>query len=240
MIHFAVHTQRRIIVKYRLLLILILPFLLFSNECEECNRCKGKIDVAPTYLRMTFVNDGLKTEEYDLKGGRAALDYFLWKALLFRGTAIGAWDGANFHMYTAGLGLCLPYKQFFFTPTAGVTMSYFKDYNRIPVTSEIIIDAKTTFKSMGPYVGLDIQWCLCDTWRIGGGFQYSWSYTHTKIENIMRSTEHSAGPSWSFIVEHDLNKKWSVNLGGAINRSLNHERNGIKGQGVKLGLTYWL
>jgi hypothetical protein len=216
-------------------------FLLSSFSilgAEECKQCKGKIDIAPTYLSLDFKESNKTVDHYDLYGLRFGIDYFLWKALLFRGTALGAWNDADFQIYTAGLGACLPFKKLYFTPSAGATWSRFSSY--IDVPSFGLYNLKNTFRSLGPYVGLDVQWCISESFRIGGSFQYSWSHTHSQIKGLFKTKDNSMGPTWSFLIEKDLSKKWSINLGGAINRSLNHEKHGIKGQGVKLGITYWL
>lgn len=209
------------------------------GACEkECKRCKGKLDLAPTFLKVNLIESGKTIDTHHMTGVRGGLDYFLWKALLFRGTGIAAWGDAKFQAYTAGIGACLPYKKFYFTPTVGVTYSRYSSDVDFPGLG--LFDLKQTFHSFGPYTGLDIQWCLTDKWRVGAGVQYSWSRTRTKIKPIFSGKDRSQGPTWSMLIERDLNSKWSLNVGAAYNRSLNHEKHGIKGQGIKIGLTYWL
>ncbi|MCB1113459.1 MAG: hypothetical protein KDK62_01750 [Chlamydiia bacterium] len=222
----------------RWLCLFLLPLTLLADDCSDCQGCRGKIDVAYTYLEVDFIEANRTVDSYYMKGARVAIDYFIWKPLLFRATALNAWESAHFQAYSAGLGVCLPYKKLYITPSAGATWTRFSGELDIPTF--FLFGLKNKFRSLGPYVAIDVQWCITEDWRIGGSFQYSWSHTHTEVVGLMKAKDNSKGPTWSVLLEHDINKKWSVNIGGAINRSLNHERNGIKGQGVKAGITYWL
>lgn len=207
-----------------------------ENSDVPCKTC-GKIDIAPTFLKIDSVESGKTIDSHNMKGVRVGLDYILYKALLFRGTGIVSWGDANFQTYTAGLGACIPYKKFYFTPSAGVTYSRFKADIDFPEIQ--FFDLKQKFRSLGPYVGLDIQWCFAPKWRIGGGFMWSWSHTHTSVKPLFKGKDNSQGPTWTMLLERDITSKWSVNVGAAYNRSLNKEKHGIKGQGVKIGLTRW-
>ena len=220
-----------------LFILLIAASLMADCETEAPSTCRGKIDVAPTYLKIDSVESGKTVDTHQMRGVRVGLDYFLWKALLFRGTGILAWGDARFQTYTAGIGACLPYKQFYFTPSAGVTYSQFSADIDFPELE--LKNLKQKFRSLGPYIGLDIQWCFISGWRIAGGFMWSWSHTHSSVKPLFKGKDNSRGPTWSALLEKDLSPKWSINIGAAYNRSLNHEKHGIKGQGVKLGLTYW-
>lgn len=210
-----------------------------DTNCETCKPPAGKIDIAPSFLKVNIVESGKTIDTHHMRGVRGGLDYFIWKALLFRGTALAAWGDAEFQTYTAGLGACLPYKKFYFTPTVGVTYSRYKTkFDYLPFS---LYNLTQRFESLGPYTGLDIQWCITNRFRVGAGVQYSWSRTSTKIKPILPKTKgHSKGPTWSVLLERDITKKLSVNIGAAYNRSLSHEKHGIKGQGIKVGLTYWL
>ena len=47
------------------------------------------------------------------------------------------------------------------------------------------------------------------------------------------------GSNYGVMIEHDLNDRWSINLGGAYNTSLTKEKHGIRGYGGRLGCAYW-
>lgn len=215
----------------------ILLCLLTTGLVQAESNCRGKIDLAPTFLEIASVESGKTVDKDHLTGVRGSIDYFVWKPVLVRATGISAWGNAHFQTYSLGLGICLPYQQFYFTPTAGVTYSRLRSHIDFP--QFMMIDLKQTFRSFGPYVGMDVQWCFTDKWRVAVGFQYSWSHTHVNIQSLVKAKDNSKGPTWTFLLERDITKEWSVNFGAAWNRSLNHEKHGIKGQGVKLGVTYW-
>lgn len=203
--------------------------------------CKGKVDLAPLYMKTDLLKFGKPDQTYYMTGARGAADYFIWKPILVRATAIAAWGrrNAHFQAYTAGLGACLPYRQLYFTPTVGIIYSRFSsDNGKVREFGLKNLDQK--FTGYGPYVGLDIQWVICETWRIGGGFQYSWSRTSSTMKPAFSGVkDNSKGPTWTAQLEKDLTPNWSLNIAGAYNRSLNHEKHGLKAQGVKIGLTYW-
>lgn len=217
-----------------------LAFLILMGSLY--GECRGKIDVAPLYLKADLLKFGKRDQTYHMMGARGAVDYFIWKPFLVRLTGLGAWGPHNSHFqtYTAGLGVCLPYQQFYFTPTAGGTYTRFSADNGT-FQPQDLKGLDQSFHSLGPYVGFDIQWCLDDTWRIAGGFQYSWSRTSSTLRPLFKDAkDNSKGPTWTLQLEKDLNDNWSINIAGAYNRSLNHEKHGLKAQGVKVGLTYWI
>jgi hypothetical protein len=41
------------------------------------------------------------------------------------------------------------------------------------------------------------------------------------------------------MLETDINDCWSVNIGGAYNISLSHEKHGLRAYGGRLALAYW-
>ena len=217
----------------------LVAFLLVTGGAFA--ECCGKVDVAPVFLKVDLLKYGKEDQTYNMQGARGAIDYLIWKLkpLIVRFTGLSAWGKHNSHFqtYTAGLGACIPYQQFLFTPTVGVTYCRFTaDDGKFPPLE----DLKQTFDGLGPYIGIDIQWRFCDTWKISGGFQYSWSHTHAFLKDLFSNLkDNSKGPTWTLQIEKDITEQWSLNIAGAYNRSLNHEKHGLKAQGVKVGLTYW-
>lgn len=138
------------------------------------------------------------------------------------------------------------------TPVVGYAWGYFKTkFDKeylVGVTPELQpilakLETRETFRSKGPFLGIEASLKFCPRWRIIGYFQYSWSNTKTNldIENFAKilAKSSSKGPSYSAMIEHDLNDCWSINFGAAYNISLSKEKHGLRGYGCKLGIAYW-
>lgn len=141
-----------------------------------------------------------------------------------------------------GVGFCFPYKQCLcFTPVGGINCGYLRTtvtfFN--PFTG-FGIDIVEKFRSTSPYVGFELSYNFYPNWRIILNYQYSWSRTHTKFSHHLgTSREKSKGSSYAALLEYDLTKCWSINVGGMYNCSLSKEKHGLRAYGFKLGLGYW-
>lgn len=214
---------------------LILALLLISPSLQAI--CKGKLDVAPTWMKIDVLEFGKTVRRLDISGARVSADYFVWNNIMARGTFLAGRGDANFETYSIGLGACLPYKQLYFTPHAGITYTNFRTSFDLP--QFFLFHLKQHFTSYGPYVGIDAQWCITDKWRIGGGFVYAWGRTKTVVKPIQKAKSSTKGPNYTILVERDIGDKWSLNIGAGYNRSLDREKHGLKGKGIKIGLTRW-
>lgn len=204
--------------------------------------CRGKIDIGPVLMKVELLKFGKPEQTYHMNGVRGALDYFVYKPVFVRLTGISTLGKhrSHFQTYTAGVGACIPYCQFYFTPSVGVSYSHFKARNG-QLTDFQLFNLKQEFTGLGPYVGFEVLWKITETWRVGGGFQYSWSNTRSSLEDVFSHAKgNSQGPTWTFLLEKDINQQWSINFGAAYNRSLDREKHGLRAQGIKVGLTYWL
>ncbi len=211
--------------------------IILSLFCSLQAACKGKLDVAPTVMRLDVLEFGRTVDKLDLGGFRIAGDYFLWRNVLARGTILVGRGDAELEAYTAGLGVCLPYKKFYFTPYAGMTYTNFRSC--IDIKQFGLFDLKQHFTGYGPYIALDAQYCFTPTFRMGAGIFYGWSRTKTVVKPFPSAKSSSKGPNYTFMIEKDLSKQWSINIGAGLNRSLDREKHGLKGKGLKIGVTRW-
>lgn len=206
-----------------------------------CN-CKGKIDVAPAYVHIDILQseNTIKTLDlFALKVDSTVMIFdqcgFSVKPSLLYG---GSKDG---RLFTAGLGIGYYFpitKMFALTPTLGCNYTYLKA--EIPVEFfGSTFDLQQKFNAWSPYIGLEAHMYFSSCWRACAVVQYSKSYSRTKIESLGTSNERSQGPNYAILLERDINKQWSVNIGAAYNISLSHEKHGLRGWGVKLGTAYW-
>lgn len=219
----------------RKFLILICLSLCLSLEAL----CKGKLDIAPSWMKIDVLEFGKTVRKIDTSGARVGLDYFLWRNVLAKGTFLAGRGDANFENYTLGLGACFPLKDtFYFTPHAGYTYMNFRTTFDLP--QYMLTHIKQHFTSHGPYVGLDAQWCITEKFRIGLGFTYGWSKIKTVIKPLSMVKSSAKGPSYSALIERDIDSKWSVNVGFGYNLSLDNKKHGLRGKGIKVGITRWL
>lgn len=228
------------------------PFLLGQECCQEKIDdevpCVAKIDVGPAYIHIDVLKSGKTDHTVDLAAVKADfnyrfLDYFLVKPTLLYG------HGQHKNMLFnggAGLGFYIPlHKNFVITPMGGVIFGYLRTNLdiKIPISQNppltAIVHTTERFRSCSPFLSVEASWTFVPSWRIVVCYQYSWSRTRTKIKPFVNDKSHSEGSSYSALLEYDLNKHWSINVGAAYNVALTKEKHGLRAYGFKLGIAYW-
>lgn len=225
----------------------------YENECCEdaYNGVNGKIDLGPAYAHVDILYKGRTQHKMDLGGVKGDMYYRVWSGLVVKPSFLYAHGNKNDRILTGGVGVgfCMPFKQCFcFTPVVGINWGNLETKVEYafalpnPETGlyeKFTVDLKQKFRSSSPYLGLEFSYTFIPTWRIVGNYQYSWSRTRTSIQGQETFKGNSKGSSYTAMIEHDITKQWSINLGGAYNCSLSKEKHGIRAYGFKLGLGYW-
>lgn len=200
--------------------------------------CQGKVDFAPAYVHIDILEHQKTVKRMDLLAFKADATIvinngFCLKPTILAGTGHGA-------IFSGGLGIghCIPItNRITLTPYVGCTYTHLRTTIDIPMLA--LKDLKERFRSISPYVSLEATIKIAEGWRICGVVQYAWSRTHTTIKHLLSDKSNAKGPNYALLLEHDLNDKWSVNIGAAYNISLTKEKHGLRGAGVKLGLARW-
>lgn len=216
-----------------------------SYAGSEC--CNGKLDIGAAYVHVDLLQKGVTYHKLDFGAVKADLNWNVYQGILFKPTIL--YGKAKNHDYIfnygAGVGLCIPLNECIsFVPSVGITWGYLKaSHITFQLKDEdlrlMFYDIQQSFRSVSPYVGLEGIYKLTPCWKLIGCVQYSWSRTHTEFKNIANVKENSQGWNISGLVEYDLSDCWSLNLGGAYNSSLSHEKEGIRAYGIKLGIAFW-
>ena len=225
--------------------ILLGVFSLFIGNQLLAEIC-GKVDVGPAYIHVDVLESGKTVGRMDMGGVKSDATVVVWKGLCLKPYILYGYQNKSRHLFSGGggIGHYTPITDTIsITPSIGCLYTEVKTNLTVhPENSPFPLDVRERFRSVTPYLGMDITWCFCPTWRICAQYQYCWSRTHTKLTSdffTKNSSSHSWGPSYSLLLEKDLNNKWSVNVGAAYNISLSKEKHGIRGYGVKLAIAYW-
>lgn len=231
-------THKLIFTLFAVIVTTIMP-----SYAEYC----GRWDIGPAYARIDVLESGHTVKTVNMGAIRTDATIipskewgFCIKPCFLYG------KGHHGELITGGaaVGFCCPFRDcFYFTPLVGCTLTQFKTKIDVPVpVMDMIVtleDVKERFRSVSPYIGLEITYSFWDCWRICGMYQYAWSRTHTTLKHLLKSKSKACGPNYSLMIERDINKNWSVNIGAAYNISLTKEKHGLRGMGVKLGVAYW-
>lgn len=205
----------------------------------------GKIDVGPAFLHIDILEHNKTVKRMDIWGVRGDFSYYIYKGLYIKPVVLyGNGGAAKGGIFTGslGLGYCFPLcPTFLISPSIGANYCHLwtKINLPIPFPPFKLENIKENFKSWAPYIALDIYYTFIPTWRICAGIQYSWSKTKTTLVHIGKSKSKSEGFAYSLLLEHDLSDKWSINVGAAYNLSLTKEKHGLRGSGIKAGVTRW-
>lgn len=218
--------------------------------------CWGKIDIAPAYLHLDVLNSGRTSQRLDMGAIRADATVGICKGygwVLKPTVMYGSTFGQSW-LFTGGIGVghCTPIScisdSLILTPSVGVIYTHLR--TKCDIQQEVppfglltFPDCRERFRSVSPYLGLEALYSFTDSFRVCGSYQYSWSQTKTKINGIPGGLKsyrsHSEGPSYGALIEYDLLKCLSINLGVGYNYGLTKEKHGLRGMGVKVGLAYW-
>jgi len=210
---------------------------------------KGKVDVSPTYIHIDVLESGKTRHRMDMPAIKVDSAVFF---------SDGGWClkpnllyGANKgDIFSTGLGFghYTPLTEWFaLTPVIGAIYSELHTTTQLshPVLGKV--KSKEAFASVSGYIAMEANINFSADFRCAAVYQYSWSKSHTKLKldlppsipNIITSNDHTQGSSYSFMIEKDLTKQWSINVGAAYNVGLSKEKHGLRAYGAKLGLAYW-
>lgn len=222
---------------------------LFAFVMPSYGEICGRIDAAPAYVRVDVLESGHTVKTLNMCAFRTDATIVLnksWGLCIKPSFLYGKGQHGELGSGGAGIGFCCPFKECFsVTPYVGCTFTNLNTRINIPVPDfpdVVLKDVREKFTSSSPYLALELSYTFLKCWRICVTYQYSWSRTHTTLElpiGKMKFKSHSAGPTYSALIERDLNKHWSVNIGAAYNISLSKEKHGLRGMGVKFGTSYW-
>lgn len=214
-----------------------------ENCCEAEPECRGKIDIGPAYVHVDVLKSGKTDHKLDLAAVKAEFNYRFWKCLVIRPTLLYGRGCCNDEIFNggAGIGVALPLSKCFgIMPIAGINFGYLSTHFKLEHPQfPCPFCVKEKFHSSSPYIALEVSWTFTPTWRLLANYQYSWSRTRTVIKPFVKDRSHSEGSNYAAMIEHDLNKNWSINLGAAYNESLTKEKHGLRAYGFKLGVAYW-
>lgn len=200
-------------------------------------KCCGKLEIAPAYLHIDVLEHEKTVRAIDMPAVRAEGNYLVYQGLALKPTILYGSNDSDLFAAQLGLGYCIPWNKFLFTPSAGWGYTSLNTRTSLPMFQ--LFHLKENFQSSSPYLAFDATYNFTKSWRACASVQYSWSRTHTKIKGLGKFNSRSEGPNYSALIEYDLTPDWSINLGAAYNISLDREKFGVRGYGVKLGIAHW-
>ena len=236
---------------------LALACLAFGKPQNAEAQCSAKVDLGLAYVHLDNLLSGRTIHSADLAAIRADVNVRLFKGLIIKPTVLyGA--SAPFKVdsedslfaATIAVGHCIPFcnDKLILQPNVGWTYTRMKTvFNSsttqfIPPIGPVEVNfsgVKQSFRSNGPAVGLEVYYSFTPCFRTCVAFQYIWSKTNSELQGQFSDSSHTQGPSYSAMLEYDINEWWSVNIAGAYNVSLTKEKHGLRAAGAKVGLARW-
>lgn len=225
---------------------LILPLSAFAEKCG------GKVDAGPVYVHLNVLESGHTVKKLDMCGFKVNGTVMLTEDYGFcvKPDILYASGHGELIAGALGFGHVTPINESFcITPSAGLSLTNLRTSVNLTLNPLLPkMHFRERFRSLAPYIGLEGTYTIVKGLRVCASIQYSWSRTHTKIEKLDNITQikgsgkfkgNSKGPSYAMMIEQDLNDKWSLHLGAAYNTSMSHEKHGLRGYGLKIGLAHW-
>lgn len=232
---------------------LSLPLLSYANGCG------AKWDMAPVFVHVDVLHEGHTIKKLDMGGFKTNGTIMIKEGWGFciKPDILYAQGHGELISGSIGIGHVTPITdKLCITPTVGESMTNLRtsytDKESFIQYGLKRVHLKNRFRSTAPFVALEATYKICDGFRVGASFMYSWSRCHTRLENkhiklgdqtikiVKKSKSNSAGPTWSAMIEKDLSECWSVNAGVSYNSSLDSsKKEGLRGYGFKLGVARW-
>ena len=229
---------------YKSYIILSLSLLIacFASIENKLNaETLGKVDIGPAILHVDILEFGHTIKTINMPGLRADGTFMIWQGLCLKpSVTYGGKGSTQVFNGGCGLGFYTPIgDKCSITPAIGLGYTEFKTNINYKVAPSVFILLEEEIQSFSPYISLDATYCFYKGWRFVLSYQYVFSYSETKIKHMDTTKSRPKGSNYGFMVEYDLNEKWSLNLGGAYNTSLTKEKHGIRGYGARFGFAYW-
>ncbi len=225
--------------KVKALMLALIGFLTFHKESLFSEECRGKIDVGPAFVHLDVLEHEKTVKGIDMPAVRADATFLIWKGVALKPVILYGSNEGNLVAGGIGLGHCTPLTDnLLITPSFGCNFSHLHTFINLPQLG--LRHLKEKFRSVSPYIQLEGSYTFAACWRICLSVQYAWSRTHVFIKEITHHGKgHSKGPCYSFLLERDLNDRWSINFGGTYNISLDKEKHGLRAYGFKIGICRW-
>jgi len=219
---------------------------LSASFLVSADHCGGKVDFGPVYVHVDVLESGHTIKKLDMAGAKLNGTIMLKEGYGFcvKPDILYASGHGELIAGAVGFGHVTPINDdCCITPSIGLTLTNLRTSANFPTGLQApypeSVHLRERFRSSAPYIALDVNYNICKGFRICGNVQYAWSRTHTKIEGQGTFKGDSKGASYALMLEKDINQEWSIHLGAAYNLSLSHEKHGLRGYGIKLGLARW-
>ncbi len=228
---------KRLFMKPHSLIFTLLICLFFSPKAFA--EIKGKIDLGPTLVSIDILESGVTKDTVNMIAIKGDSTVVFYKGLCLKpGFMVGGSRKGDVATFGIGLGHYTPIgKSWTLIPSAGVSFGYLRTH--VSFEEFYMFDLKERFRSISPYLALEVCYNFAEKWYISAMYQYAWSRTHTKIRPIVSDTSHSNGPNYAVSLEYSLTQVCSITCGFGYNITLSKEKHGLRAKGVKLGLAYY-
>jgi len=203
---------------------------------------KGRVDGGPAYFQVKVQESGKTVNKLEMYGARfdSTILFIKDSGICLKPFIFGA--GGDGHIFGAGcsighytpIGKCLSFNPF-------VGLSYTNLSNHIDFSVPgigIVPNVKQRFRSHSTYVGGDLTYNFSECLSITGTYMYAWAHTKTTLNQIGETTGDSQGSNYAVTVDYWIRKNISLLVAGGYNSSLDKEKFGIEGFGVKVGVSY--
>ncbi len=102
------------------------------------------------------------------------------------------------------------------------------------------------FDSQSQYVGVEVLCQVQSSIWLTLAYQYAWADSETTLQHpglpngVLVSNGSTQGSNYAGAIDYYFSDNWSIGIAGGFNSSLDEDRFGIEGWGLKLGIGYCL
>ncbi len=204
--------------------------------------CLSKLDIGIAYAHVDILDEHKETaKELDIIAIRAELDYITDNGWYVKPIATyGEEKDGELFQASIAFGRYLPiFERVCVAPLIGVSYSKLnatihRDFGPYGITK-----TRNRFRSWAPFVATEVTIKICQDLRLSILAQYAWSFTRSVIKDFDKFNSDSRGPNVGAMLEYDINKCWSANIGYGFNESLSKAKSGLRVHALKIGVGKW-
>jgi hypothetical protein len=209
---------------------------------------RGRVDAGPAYFHVRVLEDRETIEKIDVWGGRidATIFFFEDSGYCLKPFLYGAGGAGDLYGGGIGIGRYTPLcHKLVIVPTIGYS------YTSLALTTDLINvtdvgefrfpGVREHFQAGSVYIGTEVIFKLKETLTATAIYQYAFAWSHTNVRFptwTQTADGNSQGSNVALVFDYQWNPAFALTAAFGYNSSLNEQKFGIEGFGIKLGVAY--
>lgn len=207
----------------------------------------GKAEIGPEMVHIDAIESGETIKHIDMIAFRADASLICQNGWTVKPTFRYGSKKGKYTRTGVSLGYAMPFSQrMYFIPTVGYLYTRLNTKIDTPMSELSPLSPSLTmekvnerFRAASLTAGGEVIFLVTQSISLSGSYQYAWSRSHTKLEDLLKAKDHTSGQLYTAVLDYRFCQKVGLHIGGEYDSSLAKETFGLRTISGKAGLTYW-